>query len=206
MKISIALAMFALVCLSAFAGEPDAPTAVLEPARSIFSVELGFVSDGHDGQGYAGSIRSATFFNDGPLYYGFSSLFGNFVTTREAFFETGLLVGYNRSLGDSGLSLDVFLDLLATGGRIDQETLTYRGEAPALHLGLSLGFLALSDIDCTVSVAPVIRPYNLQARTWDFSRSYTIVSFAVRLKSYALVEEHQWSESVITTNTREGNL
>ena len=205
MKISIVLVLFAAACFAAFAGDADPSETALEPARSVFSIDVGFVSDGHDGRGYVGFIKSASFLNDGPLYYGFGSLFGNFVTTGEAFFETGLLVGYNRSLGATGLDLDLFLDFLATGGRINQETQTYRGEAPALHLGFTVGFLALSNIDCAISVAPVIRPYNLQTGTWDFSRSYIIISSAVRFKSYALVEQHQWSESITAANARGRN-
>ena len=205
MKISIALIMLAAACFTVSAGDAEPSGASLEPARSVFSVDVGFVSDGHDGRGYAGFIKSATFLDDGPFYYGFGSLFGSFVTTGEAFFETGLLVGYNRNLGDTGLDIDAFLDLLITGGRINPEAGTYRGEAPALHMGLSLGFFALSDIACALSVAPVIRPYNLQTEAWDFSRSYINFSFALRLKSYALVEQHRWSESITTTNTPEEN-
>jgi hypothetical protein len=205
MRISIAMMVFAVVCVTAgFAVDSEPLGTTLEPARSIFSIDVGFASDGHDAHGYAGFIKSATFLNEGPLYYGFGSLFGTFVTTGEAFFETGLLVGYNRNLGESGLALDLFLDLLATGGRINQETSSYQAEAPALHLGLSLAFPAYSDIDCAISIAPVIRPYNLQDRTWDFSRSYVNVSLALRLKSYALVEQRRWSES-ITANTLRGN-
>jgi len=196
MKISIALIMLVVACLTVSAGDAEPSGAGLEPARSIFSVDVGFVSDGHAGQGYVGFIRSATFLDDGPLYYGFSSIFGSFVTTGETFFETGLMLGYSRILGDTGLDLDAFMDFLITGGRISRETLRYQAEAPALHLGLSLGFFASSDIACALAVAPVIRPYNLQSGTWDFSRSYVTFTFTARLKSYALVEPHRWSESV----------
>ena len=71
----------------------------------------------------------------------------------------------------------------------------YRAEAPALHLGLTLGFSASSDFDGAVSIAPVIRPYDLQTETWDFSRSYINLSFSLRFKSYALVEQHHWKEA-----------
>ena len=206
MKIGIALVMFAAACFTVFARDAEPSGTALEPARSVFSMDVGFVSDGHEGHGYAGFIKSATFLDQGPFYYGFGSLFGNFATTGEAFFETGLLVGYKRILGDTGLDIDVTLDLLVTGGRINQETLMYQAEAPALHLGLSMGFFALSDIDCAISIAPVIRPYNLQAKTWDFSRSYIILSFALRIKSYALVERHPWSESISTANIQGENL
>lgn len=205
MKISIVLTMLVAACFAVFAVDAEPPGTALKPAKSIFSVDVGFVSDGHDGHGYAGFMKSATFIDDGPLYYGFSSLFGSFATIGETFFETGLLLGYNRNLGDTGLDIDVFLDFLATGGSINEETLMYRAEAPALHLGLSLGFLALSDIDCAISIAPVIRPYNLQANTWDFSRSYITLSAALRLKSYALVEQHRWSESISTADNQRGN-
>ena len=196
MRIGIAFLILATVCLAAYAGDGEPYGADLVPARSVFSVDVGFVTDGHDGQGYLGFLKSATFADDGPLYYGFGSLFGGFVTTKETFFETGLLVGYNRNLGETGLGIDAFLDFLITGGRIDNATLLYRAEAPALHAGLSVGFFASSDIDCALTIAPVIRPYDLHTGSWDFSRSYVSGSIALRLKSYALVEKRPWSESV----------
>ena len=198
MKIIIAIVMFAAGCFTVFAEGAEPSAAALVPAKSIFSLDVGFVSDGHDGLGYVGFIKSATFLENAPFYYGFGSLFGGFITTGETFFETGLLVGYNRNLGDTGLDIDVFLDFLATGGRINEETLMYRAEAPALHMGLSMGFFASSDIDCALSIAPVIRPYDLQSKTWGLSRSYLILSFAMRFKSYALVEQHRWSDSIST--------
>ena len=202
MKKIIVLFVLSAACFSVFAEEAGHTGSDLVGARSVFSVDAGCVSDGRDGLGYVGFIKSATFLNDSPFYYGFGSLFGGFITTGENFFETGLLAGYSRNLGETGFDLDFFLDFLVTGGRISQETLLYRSEAPALHMGLTLGFSAFSDIDCAVSLAPVIRPYNLQAGTWDFSRSYIILSFALRFKSYALVEQRRWAESITTVSTR----
>jgi len=204
MKISIAIVMFAAACFTVFAQDAEPSKTTPVPAKSIFSTDVGFVSDGYDGRGYVGFIKSATFIDDGPFYYGFGSLFGGFLTTGETFFETGLLAGYNRPLGNTGFDIDVCMDFLATGGRINEETLMYTAEAPALHMVLTLGFPALSDIDGAISVAPVIRPYNLQTNSWDFSRSYIILSIALRFKSYALVERHRWSESISTTATQGG--
>jgi hypothetical protein len=200
MKISIVFLMLAATCLAAYADDNEAAATGMVPARSIFSMDVGLVSDGHDGLGYVGFLRSTNFVDGSPIYYGFGSLFGGFVTTEETFFETGLLVGYHRNLGDTGLDIDAFLDLLITGGRIDNATLLYRAEAPAIHAGLSIGFFASSDVGCALTVAPVIRPYDLQTRSWNFSRSYVSISLALRLKSYALVEERPWSE-LITTAT-----
>ncbi len=104
------------------------------------------------------------------------------------------------------MDLDLFLDFLVIGGRIEQETLLYRAEAPALHLGISLGFPASSDVDGAATIAPVIRPYNLQSGVWDFSRSYINFSFALRFKSFSLREHHSWSESGELVNTRGENL
>lgn len=39
-----------------------------------------------------------------------------------------------------------------------------------------------------------------------FSGGYINLSFELRFKSYAVVEQHQWSESLTTTNTSEGTL
>lgn len=60
--------------------------------------------------------------------------------------------------------------------------------------------------DAITTTAPVIRPYNIQNRTWDFSRSYINLSFALRFKSYSLREQHSWSESFGSANTKGGNL
>jgi hypothetical protein len=206
MKRFIALIIIAAVCFTVIAEEVDNKITSLESERSIISLNVGFVSDGYDSHGYGVFIKSASFFSDGPFYYGFGSLFGSFVTTKEAFFETGFLVGYNKILDNTELDFDLFLDILVTGGRINQETLIYQAEAPALHFGLSLGFPASLDIDGAISIAPVIRPYNIQTRTWDFSRSYINLSFALRFKSYSLREQHPWSESFGSANTKGGNL
>lgn len=196
MKTIAAVLFLSLLSFSLFAGDEGASGTELEPVRGIFSVDAGMVHDGRDGAGYAGFIKSLTFLDNGPFYYGFASLFGSFTTAGEDFFESGLLVGYKRDLGKSGLDLDIFLDLLLIGGRINQETLTYRGEAPALHLGLSLGFPTFSNIDGALSVAPVIRPYNLHSGSWDFSGSYLVLSLSLRFKSFMLIEKHNWEETL----------
>jgi hypothetical protein len=178
----------------------------LIPNRSIMAVNVGFVSDGNNSHGYGVFLKSASFSDNGPFYYGFGSMFGSFVSTKETFFETGLLIGYNKILDNTVFDVDVFFDFLVTGGRINQETMTYQAEAPALHLGLSMGFSALSDFDGAVTIAPVIRPYNMQTRAWDFSRTYINLSFALRFKSYSLREQHSWSEFIESTDTIGGNL
>jgi hypothetical protein len=206
MKRFITLIMIAVVSFTVIAEETENRIATLKPAKSIFSLNVGLVSDGYDNQGYGVFIKSASFIGDGPFYYGFGSLFGSFVTANEAFFETGILVGYNKIIENTDLDLDLFLDLLVTGGRINLETQIYQAEAPALHAGLSLGFPATSDIDGAVTIAPVLRPYNMQIGTWDFSRSYINLSFTLRFKSYSLIEQHSWSDSIEFANKKENNL
>lgn len=200
MKRFIALMLIAVVSFTVIAEEVE--RTALKPERSIMAVNVGIVSNGNDSHGYGVFIKSASFTGNGPFYYGFGSLFGSFVTTKEAFFETGLLIGYNKLIDNTELDFDLFLDFLLTGGRINQETMTYRAEAPALHMGLSLGFPALSDIDGAITIAPVIRPYNMQTKSWDFSRSYINLSFTLRFKSYSLREQHSWSEFVQSTDSR----
>jgi hypothetical protein len=206
MKRFFLLIILAVICFSAIAEEVENNPAVLKSDRSIMSLNAGFVSDGSDGHGYGVFLKSASFVGDRSLYYGFGSLFGSFVTTKENFFETGFLVGYNKISENTELDVDLFLDFLITGGRINKETLIYQPEAPALHVGLSLGFPAMSDIAGALSIAPVIRPYNLQTGAWDFSRSYINISFALRIKSYSLREQHRWSEFIESTNTTKENL
>ncbi len=167
--------------------------------KSIFSVDVGYAGDGRSGHGYGVFIKSSSFIGNGPVYYGFGSMFGDFITIKENFFETGLFIGYNDFIGDTGLDFDIFLDIIATGGRINQETKIYRAEAPALHPGVSLGFPAMSDLDGAITFAPVIRPYNALTGEWDFSRSYFNVSLALSLKSYTEVIKRPWNYSRKTT-------
>lgn len=126
-------------------------------------------------------------------------MFGDLVTIKENFFETGLFMGYHDFIGDSGLDFDVFLDVIVTGGRINHETNSYRAEAPALHPGISIGFPAMSDIDAALTFAPVIRPYNAASGSWDFSSSYLNASIALRVKSYAEIKKLPWSYSSKTS-------
>lgn len=204
MKFLFALMMITVVSFSVIAEEAE--KAALNPARSIMALNGGIVSNGNDSHGYGIFIKSATFTGSGPFYYGFGSMFGSFVTTKEAFFETGLLIGYNKIIDNTKFDIDLFFDFLLTGGRINQETMIYQAESPALHMGLSLGFPALSDIDGAITIAPVIRPYNLQTKAWDFSRSYINLAFAIRFKSYTLQEQHSWFEFNESTNTKGRNL
>ena len=204
MKRFIALMMIAVVSFTVIAEEAE--RTALNSERSILALNVGIVSNGDDSHGYGVFIKSVSFTGDGPFYYGFGSLFGSFVTTKEAFFETGLLIGYNKLIANTELDFDLFFDFLLAGGRINQETMTYRAEAPALHMGLSLGFPALSDTDGAITIAPVIRPYNTETKTWNFSRSYINLSFTLRFKSYSLREQHSWSEFIESTNTKGRNL
>lgn len=204
MKRFIALMIIAVVSFTVIAEEAE--RTALNPDRRIMALNVGIVSNGDDSHGYGVFIKSASFTGNGPFYYGFGSMFGSFISTKETFFETGLLIGYNKILDNTAIDVDVFLDLIITGGRISQETMTYQAEAPALHFGLSLGFPALSDIDGAITIAPIIRPYNLQTRAWDFSKSYINLSFAIRFKSYSLKEQHSWSEFIQSTDTSGGKL
>lgn len=195
MKRFITIFIVALTCSIVSAQEVKESKTDSESGKSIFSVDVGYASDGRSGQGYGVFIKSSSFIGEGPVYYGFGSMFGEFITAKENFFETGLFIGYNDFIGDSGFDFDIFLDLLVTGGRINQETKSYRGEAPALHTGISLGFPAWSDIDGALTLAPVIRPYNSLTGEWDFSRSYFMASFAIRLKSNMEIKKLPWKYS-----------
>jgi hypothetical protein len=203
MKKLLVSVLFVLSCFGLFSQTLETNTENWETSKSMFSLHVGFASDLNGGQGYSVFIKSATFFGEGPFYYGFGSLVGDFSTTKESFFETGILVGYNGDLSNSNLYYDLFLDFLITGGRINQETSLYQAEAPALHLGLSLGFPASSDIDGALSIAPVIRPYNMQTQTWDFSRSYINLSLSLQVKSFFLGERQSWPVSHTTIINKE---
>ena len=199
----ITILVFAITCTIAGAQDAGTERPSAEPVRSIFSIDAGFTSDGRSGHGYGIFIKSSSFIGDGPFYYGFGSIFGDFITTKENFFETGLFLGYNDLIGDTGLDIDIFLDLIATGGRIDQETKLYRAEAPALHPGISVGFPVMSNFDAALTFAPVIRPYDAYTGNWDFSRSYYNVSLALKFKSYLEATKLSWNKSSIK---REGAL
>ncbi len=161
----------------------------------MFSLNAGYAADLSGSQGYSAFIKSSTFIGESPFYYGFGSLLGVFSNTDESFFETGILIGYTRDIEDTELYYDLFLDLLVTGGRINTVTSLYQAEAPALHLGMSLGFPSSSNIDGAISIAPVIRPYDLKTGLWDYSRSYINLSINLSLKSLILAKQIPWNES-----------
>ena len=203
MKRFIAVITVALICsiINAQGNQGSKETPV--PGKSIFSIDAGYAGDGGDGHGYGVFIKSSTFIGDGHVYYGFGSMFGDFITIKENFFETGFFIGYNDFIGNTGLDFDLFLDVVATGGRINYETMSYRAESPALHPGISLGFPASSDIDCAITFAPVIRPYNALTGEWDFSRSYFTATAAVRLKSHVEMTKLPWNNSSATKQNLE---
>ncbi len=173
-----------------------------ETTRSMFSLDAGLAADVSGGKGYSVFIKSAAYIGNRPFYYGFGSLLGTFTNTRESFFDTGLLFGYTNEIDDSNLYYDLFLDLLITGGRINSETSLYQAEAPALHLGFSLGFPASSNIDGALSISPVIRPYNLTTREWDFSRSYINLGLTLHIKSLVFGKKIPWSAFNQSTNLK----
>jgi len=195
MKRFIAIFAIVLTCAIVSAQEVNGSKTSSIPSKSIFSIDVGYVTDGRTGHGYGVFIRSSSFIGERPVYYGFGSVFGDFITIKENFFETGVFLGYNDFIGDTGLDFDIFLDFLITGGRINHDTMSYRAEAPALHPGISLGFPAASDIDGALTFAPVIRPYNSLTGEWDFSRSYFNISLAFRVKSNMEVKKMPWNYS-----------
>ncbi len=166
----------------------------LQSSRSMFSLSTGYASDLSGAQGYSAFIKSSSFIGESPFYYGFASLLGMFSTTDESFFETGVLFGYTDEIDDTNLYYDLFFDLLVTGGRINNATSTYQASAPALHLGMALGFPSTSDIDGAISIAPVIRPYNQQTGLWDFSRSYINLGVTFNMKSLIVGKQLPWKE------------
>jgi len=192
MKRLVVIIVMALTCFTISAQVNEGNLSTTVPKKSIFSIDVGYVTDGTAGHGYGAFIKSSSFFGDGPVYYGFGSLFGDFITIKENFFETGILLGYNDVIGNTDLDYDLFLDFLITGGRINQETNSFRAEAPALHTGLSIGFPAYSSIDGALSIASIIRPYNSLTGVWEFSRSYFYLGFSLRAKSFMEVKELPW--------------
>jgi hypothetical protein len=195
MRIILILFITAAFSFGVFAEESGNGKSVQKPVKSIFSLDAGYAGNGAGGHGYAVFLKTAKFLNEKPYYLGFGSLFGEFSTIGEIFFETGVLVGYSKNLGTSGWDIDVYLDFLLTGGRIEKETMIFRSEAPALHAGISLGFPTFLGMDGALWAAPVIRPYDARSGTWDFSRSYVSIGFSLRLKSFALIEQRPWSDS-----------
>ncbi len=189
-------------CSLLFSQTQETNSTNFETSRSMFSLDVGVAGDLNGGLGYSAFIKSATGIKDTPFYYGFGSLLGQFLTTHESFFETGVLIGYTREIEDTNLYYDLFLDFLITGGRIHSDTSLYQAEAPALHLGMSIGFPSSSDIDGALSLAPVIRPYNLKTGAWDFSRSYINLSLTFRMKSLTYGKQLPWSESNESKNIK----
>ncbi len=187
--------VLAVCCTVVFSQTQEVKLHGFETSRGVFSLDVGLVTDLDGSSGYSACIKSVSFAGESPFYYGFGSLLGTFSNTKMSFFETGLIIGYTKGIEDSNLYYDVFLDFLVTGGRIDAATSLYQAEAPALHLGLSLGFPASSNIDGALSIGPVIRPYNLKAKEWDFSRSYINFSLTIHFKSSTFGKKVPWSES-----------
>lgn len=66
----------------------------LSPVKSIFSFDAGYISDGGSANGTAAAFRTATFFGGSDFYWGFASMFGSFITTGQAIFESGAVFGY----------------------------------------------------------------------------------------------------------------
>jgi len=195
MKRKTVSVLFVVCCTLLYSQPQETEIDQFEISRSMFSVNAGYAFDLAGTQGYSAFIKSTTFIGESPFYYGFGSLLGGFTDTEESFFETGLLIGHTHVIEDTNLSCEIFLDFLIIGGRVSNTTLLYRAEAPALHLGLSLGFPASSEIDGAITIAPVIRPYDKNSGLWDFSRSYINISLSLNIKSRILAKKTPWQES-----------
>lgn len=194
--------LFTVSCSLLFSTGIEAHESSCTYSRNMLSVHVGYAADLAGGQGYSAFISSSSFISSSPFYYGFSSLLGSFPNTDESLFETGVLIGYVDDIGGTDLYYDLFFDLLLTGGRITGGTSAYRAEAPALHLGASLGFPASSGIDGSVSIAPVIRPYDKQSGLWDFSRSYLNLSVNIRMKSLSETRTVPWEDFPETPSSK----
>ena len=194
MKRSTVLVLLIICSTLLYAMPQEIDPGSLQSSRSMFSLSAGYAASLSGAQGYSACIKSSSFIGESPFYYGFASLLGMFSTTDESFFETGVLFGYTGEINDTNLYYDLFFDLLVTGGRINNTTSTYQAEAPALHLGMALGFPASSDIDGAISIAPVIRPYNQQTGLWDFSRSYINLGVTFNMKSLIVGKQLPWKE------------
>lgn len=192
-RISIAF-LFLFICSLLFSTDPQKRESPFSYSKSMLCAHVGYAADLAGGQGVTVFIKSASFLDDSRFYYGFGSLLGSFPDTDESLFETGLLIGYVDDIGQTDLYYDLFVDLLLTGGRITGGSSVYRAEAPALHLGASLGFPASSGIDGSLSIAPVIRPYDKQTGLWDFSRSYLNLSVNISMKSMNETRSVSWED------------
>lgn len=195
MKRLVISILLVVSCFALFAQTQEIRVDSYETARGVLSFDAGFVADYTGGTGFSAFIKSISYVAGSPFYYGFGSLLGNFSNTKESFFETGIMVGYTKDIADTNLYYDLFLDFLITGGRIAGDTSLYQGEAPALHLGFSLGFPASSNIDGALSIAPVIRPYSMKSGAWDFSRSYINLSLTLHFKSLSYGKKMPWAEA-----------
>ncbi len=205
MKRKTVSVLFIICCTLLYSQPQETEVDQFEISRSIFSLNAGYAFDLSGAQGYSAFFKSSTFIGESPFYYGFGSLLGGFTNIEESFFETGIHVGHTQVIEETNLFYDIFLDFLIIGGRVSNTTSVYRAEAPALHLGMSLGFPASSDIDGAITIAPVIRPYDIHTGLWDFSRSYFNLSLNLNIKSRILAKKIPWKESYAEVQ-KEGEL
>ncbi len=163
------------------------------PVKSITSLEAGFVTDGGSARGIVGNFKTISFFGLSDFYWGFSSIFGSFISTDESITENGLLVGFQREIPGTDIGLDLSLGVLLFGGRIVDSD-HWQTDAPAIQpcIGFSIPFS--SDFGVKASFAPVIRPYNLDTGEWEFSRSYIMCSLSLELRSFMKVIPGRWSD------------
>ncbi len=185
-----------ILCFTLLYSQPlDTEAGSPKISRSRFSVHAGYAAELSGAQGYSVFLKSSTFIGESPFYYGFGSLIGGFSQTEESFFETGVLFGFTGDIEDTNLYYDLCFDLLPFGGRINNTTSIYQGEAPALHLGMTLGMPTSSNFDWAISIAPVIRPYDRESELWNFSRSYINLGLNFSMKSRKLATSIPWKDS-----------
>ncbi len=191
LSIGVAAAVSMACVAGLFAEEPSPQQPI--PVKSISSLEAGYVTDGGDARGIVGNFKTITFFGASDLYWGFSSMFGSFISTEESITENGLLVGFQREIPGTDIGLDLSLGVLLFGGRIDDSD-HWTADAPAIQPSIGFSIPFSSEFGVKASFAPVIRPYNLDTGEWELSRSYLVCSLSLEYRSFSKVIPGRWSD------------
>jgi hypothetical protein len=163
------------------------------PVRSITSLEAGYATDGGSARGIAGNFKTVSFIGASDFYWGFTSMFGYFVSTKESLTENGVVLGFQRPIPGTDVGMDLSLGLLLFGGRIDDSD-HWQADAPAVQPSLGFSVPFSSELGVKAFFAPVIRPYNLDTGEWEFSRSYLVCSLSLEYRSFVKVIPGKWSD------------
>ncbi len=181
-----------MACITGVFADEKSPEEPI-PVKSITSLEAGYVTDGGSANGIVGNFKTISFFGLSDFYWGFSSIFGRFISTKEDITENGVLFGFQRSIPGTDVGLDLSLGVLLFGGRIDDSD-HWTADAPAIQPSIGFSIPFSSDFGVKASFAPVIRPYDLDDGEWNFSRSYLVCSLSLEYRSFMKVIPGRWSD------------